>query len=213
MDTDIQEQSKVPLGRRRDPHINPIVMEAALRLYAREGWAGFTFEAVAREAGVGKPALYRRWQSAEHLLVSAFEELRLPKAKDCGSLRADLEDYSMQFVRWYSNQEQANIGARLAVDRKMSAGIAEMYDHIVYNPRVEAARQISQRAKKRGELHSQNDTLMAIELVLGAMSWRWQFTPEDRIPKLITTFPAYVGEILDIVLAGVAAHVAGDAEA
>ena len=50
-------------GRRRDPELDERVLEAALTVYARQGWAGFNFDAVAREAGCGRPALYRRWQS------------------------------------------------------------------------------------------------------------------------------------------------------
>jgi DNA-binding transcriptional MerR regulator/predicted nucleic acid-binding protein len=41
-------------GRPRDPNLESRVFAAALRVYAEAGWSGFSFDAVARRAGVGK---------------------------------------------------------------------------------------------------------------------------------------------------------------
>jgi DNA-binding transcriptional MerR regulator len=52
-------------GRPRDPDLESRVLAAALRVYAEAGWSGFSFDAVARRAGVGKAPLYLRWQSGQ----------------------------------------------------------------------------------------------------------------------------------------------------
>ena len=48
------------------------MVAAALAVYAEAGWSGFSFDAVARRAGVGKAPLYLRWASKEDLLLAAF---------------------------------------------------------------------------------------------------------------------------------------------
>src|SRR3954451_6894721 len=69
-------------GRPADPDIERRVVAAALMVYGEVGWAGFTLDAVARRAPVGKAALYRRWPTKEALLLAAFEYLAEPLELD-----------------------------------------------------------------------------------------------------------------------------------
>lgn len=82
-----------PLKRRKEPH--QAVLKAAFRLLGQVGYAGITMDALAKEAGVGKPTLYRWWSSKAEVLLEAVvadagEALPAP---DTGSLRGDLEAY------------------------------------------------------------------------------------------------------------------------
>jgi AcrR family transcriptional regulator len=193
-------------GRRRDPKIDELAIDAALRVYVLKGWDGFTFEAVAREAGVGKPALYRRWNSPAHLLIDAFGKLDLPIPRNCGSLRADLLDYGNQFIDWYSTRERAFISTRLTVDRWRDATLAALYDQYVRQPRIAAARAMAELAIQRGEIDSAVDARTAIELLLGAMNSTFTQTRQERLTRLIDTFPAYVETLVDIIIEGIAAR-------
>ena len=49
------------------------MLDAALALLARDGFARMTMEAVAAKAGAGKPALYRRFGSKAELVVAAID--------------------------------------------------------------------------------------------------------------------------------------------
>src|ERR1700726_2671458 len=69
-------------GRPADPGIENRVLTAALTVYGEVGWAGFTLDAVARRAPVGKAALYRRWTTKEDLLLAALERLPAPPDED-----------------------------------------------------------------------------------------------------------------------------------
>ncbi len=46
-------------------------MSATRRLLARDGYDQLSIEAVAREAGVSRPTIYRRWPSKTHLVFDA----------------------------------------------------------------------------------------------------------------------------------------------
>jgi AcrR family transcriptional regulator len=179
------------------------VIAAAVHVYAHAGWSGFTFDAVASEAGVGKPAIYRRWSSSEELLIDALDRLRFPTAQDCGSLRADLLDYAAQFAEWYSDRDRAMAALRLHPDRLAGASLGELYDKVIGRPRSEAAREITRRAIKRGEIGPQLRSSTVAELLLGAMMTHWMLTSDAQLPKFRATIQAHAEDLVDIILAGI----------
>lgn len=77
-------------GRPRDPGIEERAARAALEIYGRLGWSGFTLGKVAVAAGLGKSALYLRWKSKEELLVFAFSRQDAFYFRGEESLGADL---------------------------------------------------------------------------------------------------------------------------
>jgi len=191
-------------GRRRDPLIEPRVMAAAIEVYAREGWGGFTFESVARESGVGKPAIYRRWANREDLLLRAFETMHFPKAQDLGSIRADLLDYAYQWVEWYSDQSRGIAAVRLETDRLANPVLTGLYEDLIAL-RVEAARAITRRGIKRGEVAATVRSATIIELLVGAMQTHWILVPEAQLPTLYRHFTAYAENVVDIIVCGLQA--------
>jgi AcrR family transcriptional regulator len=82
-------------GRPRDPELERRALRAARLLYAEQGRRGVTFHQVALRSGVGKPALYRRWESADDLLVDALSEITFPViAADQGDVAAELAAFA-----------------------------------------------------------------------------------------------------------------------
>lgn len=60
------------VGRPRDPGIEERALVAALEVYMEVGWSGFTLGKVAKQARMGKSALYLRWPTKEAMLADAF---------------------------------------------------------------------------------------------------------------------------------------------
>ena len=60
-------------GRPRDPNLEERVFDAAIAVYAEGGWRTFSFATVAARAGVGKAALYRRWESPGEMLKDVLD--------------------------------------------------------------------------------------------------------------------------------------------
>ncbi|MDG3011559.1 TetR/AcrR family transcriptional regulator [Rhodococcus sp. D2-41] len=58
-------------GRPRDPAIDDAALVATRELLAEVGWDRTTMVSIAERAGVGKPALYRRWPSKAQLVFEA----------------------------------------------------------------------------------------------------------------------------------------------
>ena len=88
------------MGRPRDERADRAILEATRELIAELGVYEFRTEDVAARAGVGKGAIYRRYDSKDELVTAAIaglvnEEIVLP---DTGSTREDLP--SSTAVHW-----------------------------------------------------------------------------------------------------------------
>jgi AcrR family transcriptional regulator len=68
-------QATRPAGRPRDPDVDAAILDAALRLLDRVGYQRMSIAAVAAAAGVGRPALYRRYRSKADLVVAAIQRM------------------------------------------------------------------------------------------------------------------------------------------
>lgn len=195
-----------PVGRKRDPRVEPLALGAAIEVYALHGWRGLTFEAVARTSGVGKPAIYRRWSSRELLLVTAFNRTSFPTARDLGSLEADVRDYVSQWVDWYSTPFLPQAGSRLMVDCTYNAELDRLYREVVIDPRSQAARQVTRRAVARGEVADGTPPAILPDLVLGGMFMHWVFAPyRDDQRRFATLFRADSDRLAEVILAGIRA--------
>ncbi|MCI0157681.1 TetR/AcrR family transcriptional regulator [Leifsonia shinshuensis] len=86
-------------GRPRDPAVDDRILTAVQEQLVTSGYAGTTIESVARAAGTGKSAVYRRWPGKIELVVAAVLALNEPvETPDTGSLRQDLIQCAMHYA-------------------------------------------------------------------------------------------------------------------
>ncbi|MEB3067600.1 TetR/AcrR family transcriptional regulator [[Mycobacterium] vasticus] len=69
--TSSPEPSPAGRGRPRNPRTEQAITDAARLLLARDGYDQVSIEAIAREADVSRPTVYRRWPSKTHLVFDA----------------------------------------------------------------------------------------------------------------------------------------------
>ncbi|RUP31516.1 MAG: TetR/AcrR family transcriptional regulator [Mycolicibacterium sp.] len=67
-----------PVSRRRDDALLSAIRDATWAELTDNGYAGVTFEGVARRAKTGKPVLYRRYRSRAQMVTDALPTLRTP---------------------------------------------------------------------------------------------------------------------------------------
>ncbi|MCT2588381.1 TetR/AcrR family transcriptional regulator [Streptomyces sp. N2-109] len=81
-----------PNSERRSERARRAILDAAFDLVSRKGFAKVTIEAIAAQAGVGKPTIYRWWRSKGAVVLEAMnEELGDDFAfPDTGDIAADL---------------------------------------------------------------------------------------------------------------------------
>src|SRR2546423_4723528 len=61
-------------GRPRSATARQAILDAALHLARRDGFPALTIERIAREAGVGKPTIYRWWSSKGIIVFEALQQ-------------------------------------------------------------------------------------------------------------------------------------------
>lgn len=84
---------KTELGRPRDKRIDSAVLRATVDLLAQTGYADLSVDAIARNAGTSKPAIYRRWPGKAHLVHEAvFPITEATALPDTGSLAGDVRE-------------------------------------------------------------------------------------------------------------------------
>lgn len=70
-------------------------------------------------------------------------------------------------------------------------------------PRTDAARDITRRAVRRGEIAKGLRSSTIVDLLVGALSTHWEMTSPSGRLRLRRNFPAYAESIVDIILSGV----------
>ncbi len=197
-----QGQASVTRGRPRDPGLEDRVFDAAIALYAETGWAGFSFEAVARRAGVGKAGLYSRWPTRPDLLRQTLEARWLtPQRFDTGSLKSDLTALARQIFGVLTGPH-AGASRWMTVDRANHPGIRE-----ATAPYAEAAvrqgRAIVRRAIQRGELPDSVNPGLVMDLVVGAVTNHVGTTPASLRGAMLAKMDDFIGDLVATVLRGV----------
>lgn len=158
------------------PQITDALARTFFEEWARVGYSALSLDAVAKRAGVGKAALYRRWRSKADMAQDLVSQLTATvpgriESGDRGSLEADL--YAMGLA-----------GRRLMRHPMVRRIMADLYASMEREPALAAALRPSEaasekkvtslvdRAVARGELSGDVDRRLATDFLIGPLYWR-----------------------------------------
>ena len=189
-------------GRPRDPDVDRRVADAAITLFGEAGWAGFSVEAVAKRACVGKASIYLRWPTKEALLVEALRlRVKVIDEVDTGSLREDLVRLARQILDLYLG-DAGRAAMRLGLDGNLIPGLAEQLSAL-RTSQVLAARAIVRRGIGRGEIPEGTSITLLLDTLVGGATTHVQSTPEDRRDALRADADRYAEQLVDFLLCAV----------
>lgn len=185
------------MARPRQPEIDRLLVEAWIALSEERAYAEITMAAVAERAGVGKPALYRRYRSKAHLAFASGVVRSIPTdLVDHGSLEADLLDALRALVASleaiprdvYADQ----IGAAIA-DADFGRTVQQAYAA----PALDAVMVVWDRAVARGEVDPALDGRAALDDIAGSVIFetmvRHRRADEAYLGQLVRRFVRGVG--------------------
>ncbi|MGW3960926.1 TetR/AcrR family transcriptional regulator [Amycolatopsis sp. NPDC005003] len=155
--------------------VTDAITEAAFAEVAETGYARTSMDAVARRAGVGKAALYRRWPSKQAMLAELIRDkvtAASPPVPDTGALRTDLRELFATFRGQLAHPLVARIGAGLLAEATHDAALDEVLQTAVAAPRRAAARAILRNAIGRGELPPGLDPELGTDLLIAPLAFR-----------------------------------------
>ncbi|MFJ1807794.1 MULTISPECIES: TetR/AcrR family transcriptional regulator [unclassified Streptomyces] len=185
-------------GRPRSKAVEQAILEAVMEL-CEDGvpLGDLSVERIARTAGVGKAAIYRRWSDKEDLFVDVRRavESAVPELPGT-SMRDDL-------VVLLESLRQRSLGSRLLailhnahVQTRSSPKIWAAYHAGVITPRRDLGLAILRRGRTNGELRTDIDLELAIEIFVAPLLIRLFVGPDPDLPDGLTE------QIVDAVLRG-----------
>src|SRR5258708_3985453 len=172
------EQTIRRAGRPRSEKSHQAILEATLALFAEEGLAGSSIEAIAERAGVGKTTIYRRWSSKEDVIKDAFNLFRadypLPDTGNIGNDLLDMANEAQELV--HRNPLMGKLTTKLIAEIKTKPEIYRVFYEKLVTPRIQQFRQIVERAQERGELRPDLDAMFILSLIFISLVYGNIFT-------------------------------------
>jgi AcrR family transcriptional regulator len=140
------------------------VLDLALEAIAREGVDRLRIPELARQAGLNKTSVYRRWPTREALVAAALDramghDVPLP---DTGSLHGDVVAMVERAAAWSGSP------AGLATMRFLLAATPDALEFGGHEALSQAPRRILERARDRGEISADADIDLVLTLIAGA---------------------------------------------
>ena len=149
------------------------IMDVVYALLQEQSVRDLTMEAVAKNAGVGKPTLYKWWPTKATLVLAMLCERMAPKLEKPTVLSAE---ESLRFrVRSLINAFNGPFGnivaGLIAEGQSERAGLQEFFERWV-SPRRNATIADLQRGKDAGELRSETEPELVNDAIFGAIYYR-----------------------------------------
>ena len=172
--------------------ITEAIQDALVKELAAVGYGRLSVEAVARRAGVGKTAVYRRWSSKLEMVlevVSSVAGESLPLL-DTGSLLGDLE----AFLRIARHALQHRLASQIIPDLLAEAArtpeLSRTLQQVLHANQRSIGEQLVGRAVKRGELPGPVDPDLVVDLIVGPLYWRLAIARTPLSDKDLTLMAA-----------------------
>jgi AcrR family transcriptional regulator len=181
-------------GALHRPRVTSAIQEAALAELAEHGYARLSMDAVARRAGVGKAAIYRRWSSKIALVGDLIGDVFVPPGTSVAdNLGDDLHGLMASFAALLSTPRMSAIMADLASEARRSPELSQRIEETVGGPYRSRVTDLLDRAISRGELPPGLDREAALDLTFSSMYWRVVVRRRTLEPGDLDLFAAAVG--------------------
>jgi AcrR family transcriptional regulator len=191
------------VGRKRDPEVDKRIALAALEVFGKAGWSGFTIDAVARAARVSKPTIYLRWEGKEQLLTEALTaQIANVEDVDTGTLRGDLIDLARNLFDLYTGPAQQSL-LRMAVESSALPGIGLRWSDF-QESQVLAARRIVRRGIRRGELQKNTPVSFLLDALCGGVMNHALSAPQRLQARVSQGRDRYTEQFVDFLMQTVA---------
>ncbi len=188
----VKQPGRLP-GRPRDERLDAEILRCGLEVMLERGYHGASLAEIARRAGVGTPAIYRRWPSKAHLAIElVFQEPTPELIPNSGSVRDGLVEYVRLRLRTVSTPLYRQIFMPVVIDGVAEGSVAaEIRDRFI-GYRAGLAPRIN-RAIQDGELRADTDPDLLLDFLMGPVTMPLLFF-QDMPP--VETAEAIVDQVL-----------------
>jgi AcrR family transcriptional regulator len=188
------KESKRAPGRPRRPAIEASILAVTLRLLGEMGYSRMSIDQIALEAGISKPAIYRRWTGKADLATAAIRSLQLSEPPvDTGSARGDLIGVLENFRKSLLRPNGMSLVGTVLAEENHTPDLLALFRERLVKPRRASLRAVLERARK--EIRRGVDIDAAVNALVGAVYAHYLADP--RIS------PDFILQVVNIVWEGV----------
>lgn len=192
-------------GARLRPELTDAMLTAALDQLEEFGYERLSMDQVARRAGVGKAALYRRWSGKLEMVVDALAGLRdpLPQKIELDSLEATVCALLNGVLDWLQTPRIVRVLPDLIAQAQRQPVLAAIMREQIGGPRRGLAEE-SLRPWTTADQAGQTTRELALDLLAAPIYWRLsQQLPVDE---------GYVDRLADLIVGLLRATRSGSGE-
>ncbi|MGP3975006.1 TetR/AcrR family transcriptional regulator [Streptomyces sp. 8N114] len=183
-------------GRPRSEAVERAILDAVTRLL-EEGvsYDALSVEQIARTAGVGKAAVYRRWSGKDELFLYVVKEMEEPAYEGPGD--GPLREVLIGALSWL---RQIGLAKRRSTLLRVLAGhvhsrpeLWKRYHETVISARRERLAFVLRRGIERGELRGDIDIDVLVDMLTAPILARillrdWEELPEEMPRQIVDAF-------------------------
>lgn len=160
-------------GRPRSELARNAIIETTARLLEDTPIRELSIEGIAREAGVGKPTIYRWWDHKCLLVMDAFFETTAPKVPfpKSRTLAAALRTHLKRVTKLLRGRP-GRIVAEMVGEGQSNPEALERFRERFFSQLLAPAREAIEQAKATGECRSAADTTVLLDLLYGPICYR-----------------------------------------
>lgn len=152
-------------GAPRDPEADRLILETAHRLLREQGYDRLTMDAIAREAGVARTTVYRRYRDKADLVSAAIATLRAPvKRAASGDVRRDLIAHLDSVRRNYG----VSLAGTLLMEEPYNQRLLELFRERMVTPQRQIVADTIKAGIACGQIRADLDIERILDLLLGA---------------------------------------------
>ena len=153
-------------GGRMDPEADRLILETAKRLMREQGYERLTMDGVAKQAGVARTTLYRRYRDKAELVSAAIDTLRDPsKRPNSGDVHRDLVDHLQNMRRNFD----MSLAGTLLMEEPHNPRLIELFRERMVRPRRQIIKDSIEKGIEQGQIRQDVDVEQIIDYLMGAL--------------------------------------------
>jgi AcrR family transcriptional regulator len=175
----LMKRKKLPVGRKGRPPSeaaasHAAIMDAVYALLQKKSVRDLTIEEVAKRAKVGKPTLYKWWQTKATLVLAMLSERMARNLEKPTTLTAEESlKFRVRSLIDAFNGPFGKIVAGLIAEGQSEPAIRQAFFDRWVSPRRNATIADLQRGKNAGELRSDTEPDLLNDAIFGAIYYRF----------------------------------------
>ena len=188
-------------GRQRDPATDRAIIDAVLNMVAAGATlTGLSLVTIAKEAGVSRNSVYRRWKTKDELYLDVLSAINQPLPPLAGrSTRDDVIALLRVVAERVVDKRASSMLRALNAEAAAFPELHRQYFDEIVAPRRAAMNQVLRQGVERGEIRADTDLDLISDLLVSPLLARMANGTFDQLDPAQSS-----RQITDLVLTGAA---------